>query len=317
MTKNRHPLNKPLEVPYSEDDSDRDEEIMINTSFRSLPLVLAMYFKAGIKRNAKQIKYLPELTLKVTGFEINPLHLQQYLETFDYENITLLPAPYLYLACNPIALYMVTLPEFPLSPIGMVHLGVHFEQPSELHLISGQNFDVVISITNQRDSIKGLVFDIETCFYASDGKLCIKITNTFLARTVKNHSDAPVPDLYHWDDQETQYKQRFESTFMLAGNAGRRYAKLSGDYNPIHLSRWSAALFGFKRPIIHGIYIVSKAYAQLSKQYGVLPLDGVFQFRSPLYLPGQAELTLQSKADYGSVLVSSADKTHLQGRVVL
>lgn len=41
--------------------------------------------------------------------------------------------------------------------------------------------------------------------------------------------------------------------WLLASNAGRQYAALSGDWNPIHLWAWSARLFGQRQPILHGM----------------------------------------------------------------
>jgi hypothetical protein len=54
--------------------------------------------------------------------------------------------------------------------------------------------------------------------------------------------------------------------FKVAGlvhDTGRLYARLSGDYNPIHLWPWSARLLGFKRPIIHGMHTVGRAVAEI------------------------------------------------------
>ena len=38
----------------------------------------------------------------------------------------------------------------------------------------------------------------------------------------------------------------------LPAGAGRRYARVSGDYNPIHLWALTARPFGFRAPILHG-----------------------------------------------------------------
>src|SRR3546814_15954009 len=38
-----------------------------------------------------------------------------------------------------------------------------------------------------------------------------------------------------------------------AADTGRRYAKVGKDFNPIHLTPFTARLFGFKRHIAHGM----------------------------------------------------------------
>jgi acyl dehydratase len=73
-------------------------------------------------------------------------------------------------------------------------------------------------------------------------------------------------------------------------DAGRRYAAVSGDVNPIHLSGLTAKAFGFKRAIAHGMWVKACALAALS---GRLP-DAVVAdvgFRKPLFLPSTVTLS--------------------------
>ena len=46
-------------------------------------------------------------------------------------------------------------------------------------------------------------------------------------------------------------------------DTGRRYARVSGDVNPIHLSGLTAKAFGFKRAIAHGMWVKARALAAL------------------------------------------------------
>jgi len=107
------------------------------------------------------------------------------------------------------------------------------------------------------------------------------------------------------------------SAITLNPHAGKRYAQLSGDYNPIHLSRVTAKLFGFKRPIIHGIFLVSKAYGQLHNYLDGAPKRAVFQFKSPFYLPGEGQLSLHREGQEGIVHVHSKNISHLYGKIEL
>jgi len=75
-----------------------------------------------------------------------------------------------------------------------------------------------------------------------------------------------------------------------AQEAGRRYAALSGDWNPIHLWPWSARLMGMRTPIIHGAHTMAQACAHLERT-GQGRLASVWcRFRSPLPLGAQAKL---------------------------
>ena len=52
-------------------------------------------------------------------------------------------------------------------------------------------------------------------------------------------------------------------SWTLPPASGRAYARVSGDWNPIHLTRWSARLLGLPAPIIHGMHSVARSCAAL------------------------------------------------------
>lgn len=74
--------------------------------------------------------------------------------------------------------------------------------------------------------------------------------------------------------------------WRLPSDLGRRYAGVSGDVNPIHLTALTARPLGFKRHIIHGMWTYARALAALD---GRLPeayrVDG--KFSKPIFLPGK------------------------------
>jgi len=294
---------------------------MITTSFLALPSLMTLYTNALFKRNQKQLTALPELTLKVSDFAINMVQFNQYMESFGFEGDKKVPAPFFYLATQTSQLYLLTQSGFPLSPAGLVHLGICFEQQGALltkewNSSSAGNY-IVMSIVNQRDSKKGLVFDIETEFYGPGKTACLKITNTYLARAIKVKSDEGLPVLCEFNQAGASSESEMNSAIALNQHVGKRYARLSGDYNPIHLTRLTAKLFGFKQPIIHGIYLVSKAYAQLHNKLNGAPRKGVFQFKSPFYLPGKGQISIHSEGQNNSVHVHSENQSHLYGKIEL
>ncbi|HEU0076960.1 MAG TPA: MaoC/PaaZ C-terminal domain-containing protein, partial [Longimicrobiaceae bacterium] len=67
------------------------------------------------------------------------------------------------------------------------------------------------------------------------------------------------------------------ASWSRGGGAGRRYARASGDYNPIHLWGWTARPFGFRRPILHGFCTAAL------RRLGIA-------FRAPLLLPARVRL---------------------------
>jgi hypothetical protein len=83
---------------------------------------------------------------------------------------------------------------------------------------------------------------------------------------------------------------------QLGLDLGRRYALVSGDFNPVHWSRTAAKTLGFKTVFIQG-YCLKALIAhtlvgqELGGNYGKLAGLRV-EFRKPVYLPASTTLVL-------------------------
>lgn len=86
--------------------------------------------------------------------------------------------------------------------------------------------------------------------------------------------------------------------WSLASHAGRRYAAVSGDWNPIHLWPWSARLLGMKTPIIHGMHTVGKACALLEQANGQRLTAISARFKAPIALGARVELRAAQAGSY-------------------
>ena len=101
------------------------------------------------------------------------------------------------------------------------------------------------------------------------------------------------------------------AVWRLPADLGRRYAAVSGDRNPIHLSAVSARAFGFPRAIAHGMW---SAAAVLASMEGRLPdaVQADVRFTSPVLLPSTVELATRSVGnDVYAQLRSRSGRLHL------
>jgi acyl dehydratase len=138
---------------------------------------------------------------------------------------------------------------------------------------------------------KGIRLTVTARNWTGTGQLCSQSTAIFLARSRTPHEAAeeprrpPPPDSAVWEPL---------ASWVLAGGSGRRFARASGDYNPIHLWSWTARPFGFRRPILHGLCTAAMTAHALVD--GPLRGDPLalrrlrIAFRAPLPLPGHARL---------------------------
>ena len=59
-------------------------------------------------------------------------------------------------------------------------------------------------------------------------------------------------------------KSAGEAVFEVPEGLGWNYAKVSNDYNPHHLSRLTARFVGYPKPMIHGLWTLSKVISILN-----------------------------------------------------
>ena len=64
-----------------------------------------------------------------------------------------------------------------------------------------------------------------------------------------------------WTDVEVGDLPVGTIRWRVPDDIGRRYAKVSGDVNPIHMSSLTAKALGFKRAIAHGMWVKAHALA--------------------------------------------------------
>jgi acyl dehydratase len=137
-------------------------------------------------------------------------------------------------------------------------------------------------------------------------------TSTYLARGAKAPEDAPEAEI----EVAVGDLERVAATWRIPDDAGRRYAKVSGDVNPIHLSGLTAKAFGFKRAIAHGMWVKARVLGALA---GRLPdeLNIDVGFRKPLFLPSTVTLSTAQAGGGWDVAVRSATSgtEHLVGTI--
>ena len=112
----------------------------------------------------------------------------------------------------------------------------------------------------------------------------------------------------------------WQGSFDVPADTGRRYAQVSGDFNPIHLWPLTAQLLGFRRAIAHGLWTQARALALLQPD-GVWPQAALQTvFKRPLLLPAQATVWQAASApdqQCFEVRDAAGQVPHLRARLTL
>jgi acyl dehydratase len=171
---------------------------------------------------------------------------------------------------------------FPLALPGLVHVRNRIDQVRAVGL--DEPLDLEVWAERFAKHRSGATVDLCASVRAGGDEVWSG-RSTYLARGAKAPEGAPESDV----DVSVGDLSRPAATWRIPDDAGRQYAKVSGDVNPIHLSGLTAKAFGFKRAIAHGMWVKARALAALS---GRLP-DAVgidVAFRKPLFLPSTVTL---------------------------
>lgn len=273
----------------------------------ALPTPTSLFLNSArsMSRKPSAKPQLPALSVQIADVRADAARLAAYNAVCGFENSEFLPITYPQILVWSLQMYLLAKPEFPLPMPGLVHLRNHTEQVRRLR--TDESFDVVTRVGESREVRTGLEFDLVTEF-SSAGAVVSRSVMTTLFRIPgpKGHTKPPAAPM----PQLSEYR-----SFDAPADQGRRYAKVSGDYNPIHLYPLTAKLFGFPRAIAHGMWSLARIAALLDRELGATPSTLDVQFKQPLLLPGKVALKFQRQngaIDF-ALLARNSDKVHLTG----
>lgn len=213
------------------------------------------------------------------------------------------PASYAQLLVTPLHVHLVTAPTFPLPAMGLVHPRCVVHQRRAVR--EGEAITLTAGIAAGRAVPNGLVFELTAEARVGDELVWDSRAETF-ARTGRGAAPKRDEPAERWDS---------EVPFFAPSDAGRRYARVSGDANPVHLSALTARLFGYTRPIAHGWWLLARCLGELgAADADALHLD--IELRRPVFLP--STLRFVTRAEDGATafaVLDGDDKIRLVGRL--
>ncbi|MGV8968187.1 MAG: MaoC/PaaZ C-terminal domain-containing protein [Cellulomonas sp.] len=284
---------------------------------------------AAATRLGRAITTLPQVVYVAHGVRADAGHLTAYQHLLGESASDVLPAGFVHVLAFPVATALMARGDFPLPLAGMVHLANRIEQLRPVAL--GDDLDVRAYARDLRAHRAGTQVELVTEVRVAagsrsgsrGGELAWRGTSTYLA---KGTHLASAPDLSSGDGRTAGRHGSDPWTppvptaqWQLGSDVGRRYAAVSGDRNPIHLSALSAKALGFPRAIAHGMYTASRALAGVGAAR-TEAFTWTVEFASPVLLPGTVAVRIAPDTEGGAgfgytAWSSSKAKLHLTGRV--
>lgn len=241
-----------------------------------LPNMPSLLGRAAFKSGYYQLgDVLPALSTEINHLRIRQDDLRAYRALCGFTDNSVLPATYLHMLSFPLSLNLLIQQDFPMKAMGQVHLRNQISVLEEFDLRA--SISMKATIGNSELTSRGVEWDIDVSAMV-DNRLVWSSTSTYLNRcktgiaAVRHKEILPQGNTQDW---------------TVEADIGRRYAKVSADYNPIHLSDITAKLFGFKQAIAHGMWSKARCLAALEDR---LPNSGYsvdVAFHRPLFLPSE------------------------------
>ncbi|POA20029.1 acyl dehydratase [Pseudomonas sp. FW300-N1A1] len=269
----------------------------------SAPHWSALYWRAATRRKITGTE-LPDVGLRC-WLSVDAGHLAAYRKVCGFPESGLLPPTYPQVLAFGLQLQLLTDKAFPFPLLGLVHLANRIRVLRPLGGVS--RVCVSVRVQNLQPHAKGATFDLITRVDDALGLLW-EAESQMLCKGVKLASEAiePAADATAPMSEVTRW--------WAPGEIGRQYARVSGDYNPIHLSTASARLFGFPRAIAHGLWIKARTLAALSGHLPGSAYEITVQFKKPVRLPSEVVLLASAADAHGELkLIGAGELEHMLG----
>ena len=226
-------------------------------------------------------------------------HLAEYDRVCGFRYSDVLPPTYPHILAFPLSMELMTSRRFPFPLLGLVHVENRIDQRRPL--TADETLHLTVWTEDLREHRRGRQFDVVAEARAS-GEVAWVSRSTYLRREKKSEGEGKGGD--------DPPRLTPAAVWKVPGDIGRRYAKVSGDGNPIHVNRLAAKAFGFPTTIAHGMWMKARCLAAFE---GRLPdaFTAEVEFRRPLTIPGRAGFA----AEDGRFALSTPDgeKPHLLG----
>ncbi|MCX2897125.1 MaoC family dehydratase [Pseudomonas mandelii] len=268
------------------------------------PSLTDLYIRAATRRKITGTT-LPDCGLR-SWVDVDAGRLAAYRKVCGFADNALLPPTYPHVLAFALQMQLLTAKEFPFPLLGLIHLSNRIRVLRPMGGVG--RVRVSVQVQNLQPHAKGATFDLVTTLDDQIGPLW-EAESRMLCRGVKLEGE-PVDEVLASTLPLTQVAQ-----WQAPADIGRQYAKVSGDYNPIHLSAASAKLFGFPTAIAHGLWNKARTLAALADHLPAANVEIAVQFMKPVRLPSEVTLLASAAGSSGDFqLLGSGELEHMMGR---
>mmetsp|Transcript_35611 Transcript_35611/g.79151 ORF Transcript_35611/g.79151 Transcript_35611/m.79151 type:complete len:369 (-) Transcript_35611:650-1756(-) len=259
--------------------------------------------KAPAKRDGRREKQLLEVSLvQPVAFKPSTLRAFRALVRHDRLPYGEVPVMYPIVESFRLCIQAMLLPQFPVNVLGSVLARNRMELYRALSPSEKLVYRVEVDTTPRLHPKGHLEFDLISSAHTVEDLAAGSVTRVWRSTLTvivlsgkKGASSTPAQTEQAPASTEPRPQRTQIAEWHLGGDVGRKYGWLNGDLNPIHLYPATSALFGFKRPIAHALFLVAKAEASMRNSGAppAYPLVLQSEFKRPTLLPAKLAVMWQ------------------------
>lgn len=268
----------------------------------SIPNLVPLYASAAAGATKKRPKsvQVSEPALAVRGVTVSRDRDERFRDTVGAAKLDEAFFGHVHALIMPVQMQLMAADDFPLPMMGLVHTSNTYRQLAPIELDGKVDLEVrvdgfrahragteVVLRSTVTDSESGAILAEEESVYLAKG---VRLEEAEGFEAVEEQRKAIK------EGRETVRREAFKvpvptAQWSLSGSTGRKWAAVSGDWNPIHITNLTAKALGMPGAIAHGMYTASRALAESNLIPGA-PYEFSIEFGAPVVLPGKVNVAI-------------------------
>jgi acyl dehydratase len=206
--------------------------------------------------------------------------LTAYQKFFEFDTAKKIPSSWLYLPAQKAHIQMMLEDSFPLPVPGLVHTSNSIKIESEISTDLPLEIEATVKIEERKNDSLAAIFNLN---FKQNGSLkaSCESVNYWINKSAPRKKEAR-------EEQTPEVYDKQSKLWHFHENLSNEYAKISGDYNPIHLHATFGKLFGFKGKVLHGWCSTSKIISLFESEFQSKINSFQVKFIKPFILPKNA-----------------------------
>lgn len=256
----------------------------------SVPSLLPLYAKAATGgKSSNRTSTLKTPALAVNGVTVSPSRDEEFRRIVGAPPVDHVAGAaffgHVHSLIMPLQMELMAADDFPLPMMGLIHTSNTYRQLAPVPV--GSKVDVEVRVAGFRAHRSGTEI-VHEATVSQDGTVLVEETSVYLAKG-KSLDDVNADPDSDSSSASAARRPAFAvpvptAQWRIPGSIGRTWAKVSGDWNPIHVTGLTAKALGMPGVVAHGMYTASRALAE-SDVPGGTPFEFHIDFAAPVIVP--------------------------------